>query len=372
MIYRPKCIHVRIASGCNLGCTFCERELLPLGPGKAKKGQVIQFVDGREDLDLAKDMAPDTWELVKAKLFPYVDRVEIGGLGEPTLAKLFPQAARDVVDAGKQLFFFTNGHYLGTERVLNSVGDTPHVSVSFDAGTPEVYSKVRRGDFAKAVESTRAFRQAKPGAKIDSQFTGTVENIDDLPAWVELCAELGIGKYEDRAQLLLTGADHHVTDRISKSLRFARDKTTAAIDRAREIAQEAGIWFLAKLPPFSDMNPNAAVDGTDPRGIRRFGDLLLGDTLPCEVTGITTEGEEAPGAMPSGSVAVVDREMYVDYGGKVWTCLGRHTIGDVTDPESTWQTLVDDNQWYQDWLKAWFTGRPQHDNQTCRSCPRRK
>lgn len=371
MIYRPKCIHVRIASGCNLGCTFCERELLPLGPGKARKGSIIQFVDGREDLNLAKDMAPSTWEQVKAKLFHYVDRVELGGLGEPTLAKLFTKAAKDVVDAGKQLFFFTNGHYLAQAYVLDSVGDSPHVSVSFDAGTAEVYAKVRRGDFAKAVESTATFRAQKPGAKIDSQFTGSIDNIDDLPAWVELCAELGIGRYSDGAQLLLTAADHHVTDRIAKSLRFARDKTTEAIEHARDIAQRHGLWFIAKLPPFSEVNPNAAVDGSDPRGIRRFGDVLLGDVVVCLESGSGIGGDTAALMMPTAAIANVDREMYVDYDGVVWTCLGRHRIGDVNEEGSTWQTLVDDNPWYQTWLESWFNGRPA-ENQTCRTCPRRK
>lgn len=375
MIYRPKCIHVRIASGCNLGCTFCERELLPLGPGGSKKRNIIQFVDGREDLDLTKDMDLSTWENVKTKLFPFVDRVELGGLGEPTLGKLFARAASDVVEAQKQLFFFTNGHFLDKDHVLDSVGETPHVSVSLDAGTPEVYTKVRKGNFDKALRAVEVFRQAKPHAKMDSQFTGTLDNIEDLPAWVKLCGSLGIGRYEDRAQLVLTGADHHVSDRIAKSLRFAKDVTTEAIDKARREAERLGLWFVAMLNPFSQVNPNAAVDGSDPRGIRRFSDLLLGEEEnPCIISVGSSGGAEAPLVMPElGAVTIVGREMYVDYSGSVWTCLGRHVIGDVNEKGSTWESIVDENEWYQNWLQAWHEGKPTRVNQsTCGSCPRRK
>lgn len=368
--YRPRAIHVRIASGCNLGCTFCERELLAPGPGKAKQPGVIHFVDGREDLNLASDMAPAVWERVKAELFPYTDRVELGGLGEPTLGKLFVKAATDVVGAGKQLFFFSNGHYLGQQRVLDSVGDSPHVSISFDAGTPEVYAAVRRGDFAKAVAGAKAFRLAKPNAKIDSQFTATVDNIADVPNWIKLCAEIGIGRFSAGETCLLTGADHHVTDRINKSIRFAKDLTEKAIEEGRKIAQENGIWFIAALHAPSQLNPNAATDGSDPRGVLRLGDLLLGDT-PCLVStdtfGDAMSFESEP--VSTGPITV-NREIYVDYDGKVWTCLGRHVIGDVMTDD--WAKIVDENPEYQEFLRNWFIGRPIQNKATCLVCPRRK
>lgn len=363
---------MRIASGCNLGCTFCERELLPPGPGKAKQSGIITFVDGREDLNLAKDMTPETWAAVKDKLFEHTGRVELGGLGEPTLGKLFATAAKDIVDAGKALFFFSNGHYLGKRHVLDNVGEAPHVSVSFDAGTAEVYERVRKGDFAAAVAGVKAFRKAKPKAKIDSQFTATTENIGDLANWVRLCVDLGIGLHKNDETLMLVGADHHVTDRVQTSLRFAKDATEAAIAEAREVAQANGVWFVAQLHPFSDVNPNAATDDSDPRGVRRFGDLLAGDFIPCQISldGAPLMGERLTTPEGEHDYVSVAREMYVDYDGTCWTCLGRHVLGNVH--KHTWAQLVDENGFYQEFLHNWLIGKPIQNESTCMVCPRRK
>lgn len=289
-VFHPRSVHVRIAAGCNLGCVFCERENLPEstpGTGRRKRG-TLTFTDGRADLPIEKDMEPEVWELVKEKLMPHTDHMELGGLGEPTLGKLFPQAASDIVAAGKSLFFFTNGHYLNLPRVLDAVGDTPHVSISIDAGTPEAYKRIRKGDLGKLIESVTAFRAAKPNAIIDSQFTAIADNIDEIPRWVELCARLGIGRTDHGEQLLLIGADHHATSRVDQSVRFYKDRTLAALAEAVDIAQREGLWLMSRLPAFSEENPNAGDDGSDPRKLRRWADLMFFGANPCGGTDVTT------------------------------------------------------------------------------------
>lgn len=288
-VFHPRSVHVRIAAGCNLGCVFCERENLPEaspGTGRRKRG-TLTFLDGRNDLAIEKDMELATWELVKEKLMPHTDFMELGGLGEPTLGKLFPQAAKDIVAAGKGLFFFTNGHYLNLPQVLESVGDTPHISISIDAGTAEAYKRIRKGDLDKLIESVTAFRAAKPNAIIDSQFTAIADNIDEIPRWVELCAKLGIGRTEHGEQLLLIGADHHSTSRVDQSVRFFKDRTLKALAEAVDIAQREGLWLMSRLPAFSEANPNAGDDGSDPRKLRRWADLMFFGENPCGGTDTT-------------------------------------------------------------------------------------
>jgi radical SAM protein with 4Fe4S-binding SPASM domain len=376
-IYRPRSVHVRIASGCNLGCTFCERANLPYG----RKRGTIEFTDGRADLPIEKDMTLETWRHVMDKFSPFVDSMELGGLGEPTLGKIFATAAAEINAAGKSLFFFTNGHYLNAKHVLESVGDRPHISVSMDAGTPEIYSLVRKGNFQEMVSSVRAFREAKPLAVIDSQFTAVADNIDDLPAWVQLCATLEIGRRAAGEQLLAVGADHHSTSRVEQSIRFHRDRTLAALKEAIRIAQENQLWLLEKFPKFSELNPNAGNDGTDPRKLRRWADLMFFGANPCG-------GESSGGVLQTGTVGppsgdagfgaaaaepveyiTVAKEIYVDYDGTVWSCLARHSLGNIH--EGTWESIVDNNLEYQEWLRNWHTGASMF-NPTCKSCPRRK
>lgn len=396
-VFHPRSVHVRIAAGCNLGCVFCERENLPEaspGTGRRKRG-TLTFTDGRNDLPIEKDMEAATWELVKEKLMPFTDHMELGGLGEPTLGKLFPKAASDIVAAGKTLFFFTNGHYLNLPRVLESVGDAPHISVSIDAGTPEAYERIRKGDLAKLIESVTAFREAKPNAIIDSQFTAIADNIDEIPRWVELCAKLGIGRTAHGEQLLLVGADHHATDRATQSVRFYKDRTLAALDEAVKIAQREGLWLMSRLPAFSELNPNAGEDGSDPRRLRRWADMMFFGANPCggvtDTTDVTASlGLDTATAVDPGppqaprfmgipayepepgeerEVVTTTKELYVDYDGTVWSCLARHEIGDVRT--GTWASIVEENQAYQEWLANWHYGTS-NSNPTCKSCPRRK
>lgn len=340
-------------------------------------------------------MEPATWELVKRKLMPHTDNMELGGLGEPTLGKLFPQAATEIVAAGKGLFFFSNGHFLHLPRVLDAVGERPHVSVSIDAGTPEGYMRIRKGELQTLVESVSIFRAAKPCAKIDSQFTAIADNIEEIPRWVELCARLGIGRFDHGEQLLLVGADHHATSRVDQSVRFHKDRTMAALREAVDIAQRKRLWLMSRLPAFSELNPNAGSDGSDPRKLRRWADMMFYGDNPCEPGGsepgtsgsggITFISNEDPSAGPQGlagrfgvpeyaddgerEVVVTSKELYVDCDGKVWSCLARHEIGDVAT--GTWESIVEQNREYQEWLANWHYGTSMA-NDTCKSCPRRK
>lgn len=377
VVYHPKSVHVRISSGCNLACTFCEREMLPKAPSGRKKRAVIEFTDGRRPLDLSQDMSEHIWRLVAERLMPHVWRMELGGLGEPTLGKLFPLAAKEIVGAGRDLFFFTNGHYLGSKRVLDAVGERPEVSVSIDAGTAEAYRRVRGGELGELVKSVQAFRAAKPRARLFSQFTATSDNIDELPAWVELCAKLGIGRFDQCEEIVMVGAHHHVTDRAEKSIRFFEDRTLRNIDRARVIAEKEGLWFMAHRPASDPATANAGEDGSDPTGIRRYSDRLYGDTQ-CITEPIGSMRAEAgavrtytPLPPPAGEeFRVVGRELYVDVTGEVWTCLARHRVGHVED--AGWRELVETNHEYQHFLESYALGQPRRNATTCRACVNRQ
>lgn len=373
IIYHPRAIHVRIASNCNLACNFCERELL--GAGKPKKGGVIFYADGRAPIDLSRDMDLAAWEAVKTHLMPHTDNMELGGLGEPTMSKIFVQAATDIIAAGKELFFFTNGHTLGSDKVINALrGGKLRISISLDAGTDEGYKRIRGGDLANVIANVKKFKAAIPEAVLCSQFTATADNIDELPAFVRLCAELGIGQFADGGEIVVAGAHHHVTDRAEKSVRFVARRAMRALDEAITIAQQNRLWLMSALPPMSEANPNAIDDGTDPTKIRRYGDRLLGD-LVCSVassifpSGSGGGGEPGFGALRNINndvILLAPQQMYVDLTGDVWTCLARHKIGVITDG---WDALVTNNDWYQRHL-AYFAGNPEAEvPEVCAKCP---
>lgn len=334
----PQSCHVRLAAACNLQCSFCERESWRSG-----------------DKAPEKDCLPDVWEAVKEKYMPWMLGIELCGLGEPTLARLFPKAASDVVAAGKVLYFPTNGYYLATKPVLDSVGDTPRVSISLDAWNAESYKRVRGGDWNLVMASIKAFTKEKPNAVLHSQFTAGTYNIDGLPQFVQVCADLGI------KDVLMRFVQAHTVAREDVSLRFARDRTETAIEAARAIAEREKIMFTAERRPYSIVQPNSSQDQSPMQRLARYLDFvpLLGagfggsgyiSSTNCLATQLITSvitihgffEPEGPGAKvlrrlaPTPPVIPAQRTieyspaaLVVAWNGDLWSCFAGHIIGNA-------------------------------------------
>ena len=333
----PSAVHVRLAAACNLSCEFCERASWKSG-----------------DKAPEKDCTPEVWDAVKAKYIPWVLGVELAGLGEPTLAKLFPIAASDTVAAGKTLYFPTNGYYLSTPQVLDSVGETPRVSISLDAWDAESYKRVRGGDWDLVMNSVRTFAREKPNAVLHSQFTAGTYNIDGLPQFVQVCAGLGI------KDVLMRFVQAHTVAREDVSLRFAQDRTEAAIEAARSVAEREGIMFIAERRPYATYKPNSAHEQSPTDRLARYLDFVpfgagLVQTTNCNAPTTTirsiTVGSIVNNFEPFSSTSVPkvlrrlvatpsvspdDRRvdyspaaMVVAWDGELWSCFAGHVIGNA-------------------------------------------
>ena len=190
------------------------------------------------------------WEQVRDKFLPQVNGIEAAGLGEPLLAKLFPQVARETLAAGKTFYFPTNGHYLDT-KLTDCLGDGTNVrvSISFDAGDPEGYVSIGRGkvgEWEKTWDAIDAFRIKCPNAFLHSQYTASKVNIAAMPEFVRKAAEHGI------TEIIMRFVQNHAEAREDMSLRFAKVETEAAITEASEIASAAGIMFIAERRPYAE------------------------------------------------------------------------------------------------------------------------
>lgn len=295
----PSALHLRLSARCNLGCTFCERESWRAGDKPAEP-----------------DMAPLVLDRALTAYLPHMAGLELAGLGEPTMSRDFPRAAAAAVDAGKQLYFPTNGYFLGARRVIDAVGETPRVSISLDAWDEESYRRVRGGEWRRVQRAVARFRAARPRAMLHSQFTAGTYNIDGLPAFMEVCAAWGI------TEIIMRFVQCHTVAREDVSLRFARDRTEAAIEAARAVAEREGLWFIAERRPYSEDAPNG-LDGpqTPQDRMRRyldfapmaFGPFSIPATTNCggvgsggsgvgTLTGGTGGGSHASGGLTSTTV----------------------------------------------------------------------
>jgi MoaA/NifB/PqqE/SkfB family radical SAM enzyme len=394
----PASVHVRLSAKCQYDCVFCERESWKYA-----------------DKEPEKDMPEAVWNLVKEKFLPHVKGVEVCGLGEPTLSPLFPKVCRDILDAGKTLYFPTNGVSLGSKKIMDAVGDTPRVSVSLDAWDDESYKRVRGGDWKKVVSAVKKFRAAKPEAFLHSQFTAGTYNIDGLPQFMAAAADMGI------QEVILRFVQAHTVAREDVSLRFAKDRTESAIIAASQIASERGIWFTAERRPYAEdeyVANSAGDDGEEAQALRYLSFVPM-DAVNCaggssngsnnpsggsNTTGGTftfTYGDttvtlidpnavtESPevirtikvprkpseyaaqsvdgGGVDNKPVVVTDAASIIIWDdGELTSCFAKHHIGDVhTD---TLDSVVS-NPRYQAFLQNRANGRVLQEN-WCAHCPR--
>lgn len=379
----PQAIHARLSAKCNLTCFYCERENWASG-----------------DKVVEQDMREDVWGALVEKFLPGVRGVELCGLGEPTLAKLFPQAARDVVRLQKTLYFPTNGYFLDRPEVLASVGETPHVSVSLDAWDAESYRRIRGGDWDRVLRAVKTFRREKPQAFLHSQYTAGTYNIDGLPLFLAVCADLGI------REVILRFVQNHTTAREDCSLRFARERTERAIEAARTVAEREKIWFTAERRPYSQENPNEADNPTAHpiTRLRRYLDFVLfdvitdgdgsGSSATCPPDGsIGYTGNQDPQpifpglfAYDEGKPVIIRRPraprkppprqtmtaystaaLVAAWDGALWSCFAGHEVGNVFQDDLA---SVIANPRYQAFLQQRQSERGIMQEQWCRHCPR--
>jgi MoaA/NifB/PqqE/SkfB family radical SAM enzyme len=234
----------------------------------------------------------------------------------------------------------------------------------------------------KLLDGIRAFRAAKPKARMHSQYTGQVANIDGLPQFIKLAASLGI------QDVTLRPVHGHAVARENVSLRYERDRTERAIDAARAEAEKAGIMFIAERPAYSELSVKP---GKRVGGVVRYLDFVPLSFGTCPVTEATSTAGGGGGAVvpPGGGFAEgsaepivirskrkprdiepeivkINQPVIVAANGECWSCFGRHVVGNVLDDD--WLTLVRRPR-YQEFLRNRATGQILQDT-WCRNCPR--
>ena len=239
-LLQPKAIHLRLSkSVCGASCKGCEIHSVRAGNREPEP-----------------EFSVAAWNRVRDHWLPDLTGLEVSGLGEPTVAKIFPQIARETLALGKVLYFPTHGKHLGEKFVTDALGDGTNcrVSISMDAHDDASYvacGRGKKGEWAKMLASVKAFKTACPNAILHSQFTGFSYTIDSLPGWMQVCADLGI-----KETIFRLGMAVGEIAREDTSLRFMKDKTEAMIYAAQVIAEQNAISFEVERRPYSDLQPN--------------------------------------------------------------------------------------------------------------------
>jgi len=226
----PRQVYVESTNRCNSRCLTCVRTY------KLK------------DREPERDLTLREFEFIVGQ-FPTLERVVLHGLGEPLLNLRLPDMIRHVKaqHPTAQVLFNSNALLLDElwRGALIAAG-LDEYRVSCDAATADTYARIRGVDgFARVTANVGAFARAAADAgrpRLSLWFTALKENFRELPAWVDLAADLGVREaYVQR--LVLTGRGLAQTDQsLFERLRADED---AALAAAATRAAAHGLVFRA-------------------------------------------------------------------------------------------------------------------------------
>jgi radical SAM protein with 4Fe4S-binding SPASM domain len=162
-----------------------------------------------------------------------------------------PRMIRYLKDRGTYVLFNTNGTLLRRKRSLELIdAGLDELRVSLDAAEPRAFELVRGRDvFDRIVRNVRSFtalqrERVAATPKVSLWLTGLKETVGQLPAFVRLANELGVG--EVYLQRLVYFPDGQGLARGESALFEHLDQAEAqAIHDAEELAAELGLTFSA-------------------------------------------------------------------------------------------------------------------------------
>jgi MoaA/NifB/PqqE/SkfB family radical SAM enzyme len=188
----PRQVYIETTNRCNSRCQTCVRTFRQLEPLRdLSVGEFAQIVGQ----------------------FPVLDRVALHGIGEPLLVDELPAMIRHVKDLhpSATVLLNTNALLLDAERgrTLARAG-LDEARISMDAASAASYATIRGVDaFHAVVENVRRFVELLGDAgrpRLSFWLTTMRENLSELPALVDLAAQVGVGEvYVQRLVLMHEG-----------------------------------------------------------------------------------------------------------------------------------------------------------------------
>jgi MoaA/NifB/PqqE/SkfB family radical SAM enzyme len=169
-----------VAARCNLRCQMCA---------------ISYDVAARVKDNRPPFFEPDLFARLRP-IFPSLVRAYLFGLGEPTLNKHLPDYIAELTSLGVEVWFNTNATLIDEEKAeAIAKAGAECITVSIDGATAATYETIRRGaKFDACLRGIRALVDAgrKYGRpRVNLSIVAMASNIAELPAMVELCAELG-------------------------------------------------------------------------------------------------------------------------------------------------------------------------------------
>lgn len=168
----PETWSVETVRGCNLRCPICA-----VGAGIASRPP--------------RHMSAAEYDTIATKISPFARHVALHVWGEPMLNRdIFDIIAKtlDFATAG----IHTNANCLTDDEARRLALSGAHVSVSIDGMTQETYARYRVGGSLERALRALRIMAAQHKAPLAAQFLEFAHNTHEIPAFLDMCRDLGI------------------------------------------------------------------------------------------------------------------------------------------------------------------------------------
>lgn len=268
----PRTLYIELTNRCNLRC----------------KGCILYRRSWEPDRDVSLE------ELATiADQLPDLEKIFLHGIGEPLLNKELLEIIRYLKGRDVYVLFNSNGILLRGQRQDGLIqAGLDELRISLDAASPQGYKKIRNSDkFEQVIENLRSFislqkQQRVSHPRLSLWFLGTKDNISELPGFVKLAAEIGIGEvYLQRLVYFQDDIGYGIA-RDTKSLQGATDGSSKLIQQSQDMAVKLGIQFNASGLSQPAESLHAEAEGKNPwKKCYRPSTLMYitanGNVLPC-------------------------------------------------------------------------------------------
>ena len=227
----PKILYLESTNRCDLKCSGC---ILYRGSWEPAR-----------DISL-KEVAMITDQL------PELEQIFLHGIGEPLLNNELFEIIRHLKGRDVYVLFNSNGILLRGQRQHDLIqAGLDELRVSLDAASSHGYRKMRNSDkFEQVVENLRSFillqkQQRATRPKLSLWFLGTKANISELPGFVKLAAEIGIGEVYLQRLVYFQDGEGYGLAKHTKTLQGATDGSSQLVLESQDMAARLGIQFNA-------------------------------------------------------------------------------------------------------------------------------
>ena len=194
----------------------------------------------------ACDLGMGLFQKLMPILREYRPSVQLNGDGETLLHPNFMQMLVEIIGAGCEVMFVTNGMMLTPPSIEGIIqAGVQQLWISIDAASPQLFETIRHGArLAKILENIRLINETKKRLRTQKpqlgfRFTAMRQNIHELPSVVKMAGELEVTYFHigELVEYNLTRGQSLVNDTLMNEW----------VSKAKMEAKKWGIKFW--LPP---------------------------------------------------------------------------------------------------------------------------